>query len=85
MIPTVFGLGTQELMLIFLVILIFFGAKKIPEMARGLGKGVSEFKKGMNDLQSEMNKEEDKEEELKRREADLARREAELQKRLEQK
>ena len=78
-----FGLGTQEVLLIFLVILIFFGAKKIPEMARGLGKGISEFKKGMNDLQSELNKEESKEDELKRREDDLARREAELNKRLE--
>jgi sec-independent protein translocase protein TatA len=79
------GLGTQELMLIFLVILIFFGAKKIPEMARGLGKGVSEFKKGMNELQTEIQKEDSKEDDLKRREADLAKREAELNRRLEEK
>jgi len=51
------GLGTQEIILILLVVLIFFGAKKIPELARGLGKGVSEFKKGMNDVQNELNKE----------------------------
>ena len=51
------GLGTQEIILIVLVVLIFFGAKKIPELARGLGKGVSEFKKGMSDVQSELNKE----------------------------
>ena len=52
------GLGTQEIILILLVILIFFGAKKIPELARGLGKGVSEFKKGMTDVQNELNKDE---------------------------
>ena len=51
------GLGTQEIILIVLVVLIFFGAKKIPELARGLGKGVSEFKKGMSDVQNELNKE----------------------------
>lgn len=54
-----FGLGSQEMILIVLVILIFFGAKRIPEMMRGLGKGVNEFKKGMNEVQSELNKEED--------------------------
>ncbi len=79
------GLGAQEMVLIVLVILIFFGAKKIPELARGLGKGVSEFKKGMNDIQTELQNEENKEDELKRREAELARREAELNKRLEEK
>ncbi len=51
------GLGTQEIILIVLVVLIFFGAKKIPELARGFGKGVSEFKKGMNEVQNELNKE----------------------------
>ena len=53
------GLGTQEIILILLVVLIFFGAKKIPELAKGLGKGVSEFKKGMQDVQNELNKEAD--------------------------
>ncbi len=52
------GLGTQEIVLILLVVLIFFGAKKIPELARGFGKGVSEFKKGMTEVQNELNKEE---------------------------
>jgi len=52
------GLGTQEIVLILLVVLIFFGAKKIPELARGIGKGVSEFKKGMTEVQNELNKEE---------------------------
>ncbi|MCK9408343.1 MAG: twin-arginine translocase TatA/TatE family subunit [Bacteriovoracaceae bacterium] len=50
------GLGTQEIILILLVVLIFFGAKKIPELARGFGKGVSEFKKGMSEVQNELNK-----------------------------
>lgn len=79
------GLGAQEMVLIVLVILIFFGAKKIPELARGLGKGVSEFKKGMSDIQTELQKEESKDDELKRREAELARRESELSKRIEEK
>lgn len=52
------GLGTQEIVLILLVVLIFFGAKKIPELARGIGKGVTEFKKGMTDVQNELSKEE---------------------------
>ncbi len=50
------GIGTQEIILIVLVVLIFFGAKKIPELMKGLGKGVSEFKKGMNEVQNELNK-----------------------------
>ncbi len=51
-----FGLGAQELLLILLVILLLFGAKRIPEIARGLGKGMSEFKKAMNETQSELTK-----------------------------
>jgi sec-independent protein translocase protein TatA len=38
------GLGGQEMVLIFLALLLFFGAKKLPELARGLGKGIREFK-----------------------------------------
>ena len=51
-----FGLGAQELLLILLVILLLFGAKRIPEIARGLGKGMSEFKKAMHDTQNELTK-----------------------------
>lgn len=40
--------GTQEIILIALVILLLFGGKKIPELMRGLGKGVRSFKDGMN-------------------------------------
>lgn len=41
-------IGTQEILLIALVVLLFFGGKKIPEMMKGLGKGVKSFKDGMN-------------------------------------
>jgi sec-independent protein translocase protein TatA len=40
-----FGLGVPELLLIFFVIILLFGAKKLPDLAAGLGKGIKEFKK----------------------------------------
>ena len=43
------NIGTTELILIALVVLVFFGSKKIPELAQGLGKGIREFKKAMRD------------------------------------
>lgn len=52
-----FGLGAQELLLILLVLILLFGAKKIPEIARGLGKSVAEFKKGARDLDEEIRRE----------------------------
>jgi len=48
-----FGLGVQELLLILIVVVLLFGAKKIPELARGLGRGMTEFKRGMKDTDSE--------------------------------
>lgn len=51
------NLGAPELILIFLVILVLFGAKKIPELAQGLGKGVKEFRKAMKDVQEEVEQE----------------------------
>ncbi len=48
------NLGAGEIILILLVILILFGAKKIPELARGIGKGMSEFKKGLKDVEDEI-------------------------------
>jgi sec-independent protein translocase protein TatA len=48
------NLGAGEIILIVLVILLLFGAKKIPELARGLGKGMSEFKKGLKDVESDL-------------------------------
>lgn len=43
------GLGMQEVLLIALVVLLFFGGRKIPELMKGLGKGVRAFKEGMNE------------------------------------
>lgn len=43
------GIGFQEVLLIALVVLLFFGGKKIPELMKGLGKGVRSFKEGLND------------------------------------
>lgn len=45
-------LGTQEILLIALVILLLFGGKKIPELMKGLGKGVKSFKDGMNGIET---------------------------------
>ncbi len=47
------GVGFQEIMVIGLFILVFFGAKKIPEFMKGLGKGVKEFKEGVSGMQKE--------------------------------
>ena len=44
------GLGMQEVLLIALVVLLFFGGKKIPELMKGIGTGVHSFKKGMNEM-----------------------------------
>jgi sec-independent protein translocase protein TatA len=43
------GLGGWEILLVILIILIFFGAKRIPELAKGLGKGIREFKDATNE------------------------------------
>jgi sec-independent protein translocase protein TatA len=48
--------GGSEILLIFLAILILFGAKKIPDFARSLGKGVNEFKKATEEIKNEINK-----------------------------
>ncbi len=49
-----FGLGVQELLVIFMIILLLFGAKKLPELARGLGKGINEFKRAQQGLEEEI-------------------------------
>ncbi len=54
------NIGTGEIILILLVVLILFGAKKIPELAQGLGKGIREFKKAMRDVEEEIKQEPDK-------------------------
>lgn len=48
------GIGMQEVLLIALIILLFFGGKKIPELMKGLGKGVRSFKDGMNGIESDL-------------------------------
>lgn len=49
------SIGPMELLVIFLVILLLFGAKRIPEIARGLGKGIREFKSATKDIADEIN------------------------------
>jgi len=48
------GVGFQEILLIGLFVLIFFGAKKIPEFMKGMGKGVREFKDAVSDVKKEV-------------------------------
>jgi sec-independent protein translocase protein TatA len=48
-----FGLGYQELLLILVIVLILFGAQRLPDLARSLGSSVKEFKKGVNELQKD--------------------------------
>lgn len=53
------SLGVPELLIIFLVILLVFGAKRIPEIARGMGKGIREFKDATSDIKRELTIEDD--------------------------
>ncbi len=50
------GIGTMEILMIALVILLFFGAKRIPELAKGLGRGIREFKDASKEIKSEISK-----------------------------
>jgi sec-independent protein translocase protein TatA len=81
------GLGMPELILIVVVFLIFFGPKKIPEMAQGIGKGIREFRKSIKEVQNDIEETTtstaalgpvDREHELIKRELELAKREEEL-------
>ena len=49
-----FGIGAQELMIIFLIVLLLFGANRIPEIARGLGKGIRDFKRATREIDDEV-------------------------------
>lgn len=51
------NLGTSEIIIIALIVLLLFGGKKIPELMRGVGKGVKSFKDGMNDIEKQINAE----------------------------
>ncbi len=55
-----FGLGTQELLIILIIALFLFGGKKLPEIGAGLGKGLRAFKKGLNEINEEVKPEEEK-------------------------
>lgn len=55
--PLFFGsIGAPEVLVILLIVLLLFGAKRIPEIAQGLGKGIREFKKSMQEVQDEIEK-----------------------------
>ena len=48
-------IGTWELVLIIMIIVLIFGGKKIPELMKGVGKGVKSFKEGMNEIEEQVN------------------------------
>jgi sec-independent protein translocase protein TatA len=52
------NLGGQEVVIIFLIVLLLFGAKKLPELARGIGKSMGEFKKAREDFEKEITRSE---------------------------
>jgi sec-independent protein translocase protein TatA len=54
-----FGLGTQELMVILVIVLVLFGGSKLPEIARSLGKSMREFKKGIDEGASDKDDKDD--------------------------
>jgi len=56
------NIGGWEILIILLLVIIFFGAKKIPDLAQGLGKGIKEFRKAAKDIQEDISLEEKNEE-----------------------
>ena len=64
MIPCLFNhLGTGEIIVILAVVLLLFGANRIPELARGIGRGVSSFRQGLNEVADEIDNAEKKKKE----------------------
>ena len=57
-----FGLGLQEIVVIALIVLLLFGGKKIPELMKGLGKGVKSFKDGMKEIDTDDKEDKEKSE-----------------------
>ena len=57
------GIGTQEFLFLALIILLLFGGKKIPELMKGIGKGVRSFKEGMNEVEDNLKEPDQKKEE----------------------
>jgi len=64
-------LGTQEMVLIFLIMLLLFGAKKLPQLARGIGKSVGEFRKAREEFEDEIRKGSDELDEEERKKKDV--------------
>ena len=60
-----FGLGTTEILVIALIILLLFGGRKIPELMKGLGKGVKSFKDGMKEVEKDVDINDEKKEDNK--------------------
>lgn len=58
-------IGGPQIIIILVIVLLLFGGKKIPELMRGLGKGVKAFKQGLNDAEKEINSDDDKDRENK--------------------
>ncbi len=54
-----FGIGAQELMIIFLIVLLLFGANRIPEIAKGLGRGIRDFKRATREIDDEVRSSDD--------------------------
>ena len=50
------GFGGMEVLIVLMVILLFFGAKRIPELARGIGQGINEFRKASDEIKKEIEK-----------------------------
>ncbi len=64
------NLGTGEILIIALVVLLLFGGRKIPELMKGLGKGVKSFKQGMNEVEEEIKNATPSKEETKKEESE---------------
>ena len=56
MYPLLFNLGMTEIIGILLIVVLLFGGKKIPELMKGVGKGMRAFKEGMNEAEGEIKK-----------------------------
>ena len=65
----IFGLGPTEILVICFLILVLFGASKIPQLARGLGKGITEFKRGLKEEEREDGTRKEIEEETKQKDS----------------